>query len=147
MRELSRVVLVSHGTLAQSLLENAELLIGVQENVAVYGLFRDMQPEQLREELVRELETHGAENILFLTDLINGSPFNVVASLTEDYEVHHFTGMNLAMVLMALSARKEDYPNIETYSTAVLSEAEKSIIDVGKLLQTLRDEPDEEEDW
>ena len=41
-----RIILVSHGNLAQSVLENVEMLMGPQKDLAAYGLARNEKMEE-----------------------------------------------------------------------------------------------------
>ena len=51
-----------------------------------------------------------------MTELMHGSPFNAVVSLTRNHQIYHITGTNLAMLMGALL----DY-GVITYSDIYLS--------------------------
>ena len=51
----NRIVLVSHGNIARAMLETIELFMGTRQNVAAYGLQRDMTEEMLMSSLREEL--------------------------------------------------------------------------------------------
>ena len=65
-----RIILVSHGNLAQAMLENIEMLMGPQKNLAAYGLQRNEKMEDFMEVLRKELQEHGSDHVLFFSDLM-----------------------------------------------------------------------------
>ena len=96
-----RVVLVSHGEQSKGMLNTVQMLLGEQTNIAAYSLYPEQTIDDLTKVLREEIEKYGAENIIFLTELKHGSPFNAVVSLTRDYDVYHVTGTNLAMLVIS----------------------------------------------
>ena len=134
-----RIILVSHGNLAQAMLENIEMLMGPQKNLAAYGLQRNEKMEDFMEVLRKELQEHGSDHVLFFSDLMNGTPYNALVMLTREYpELYHITGMNLAAVIGGITARS----NHPAASPARLCErtldyVRDSILDVRLLLQEM----------
>ena len=101
-----RIILVSHGSLAQAMRENVEMLMGPQENLVAYGLSRSEKMEDFMDLLRKEIECHGADRVLFFSDLMNGTPYNALVMLTREFpELYHITGMNLAAVIGGVTAR------------------------------------------
>jgi mannose/fructose-specific phosphotransferase system component IIA len=95
--------------------------------------------------LEEEVKTYGAENILFMTELIHGSPFNSVVGLTREYDIHHISGTNLAMLMEVVLARNEDGITLDQLCERAIAVAPQSYVDVRKLLQASEDEEDEDE--
>ena len=73
-----RVVLASHGEQSKGMLNTVQMLLGEQTNIAAYSLYPEQTIDDLTKVLREEIETYGAENIIFLTELKHGSPFNAV---------------------------------------------------------------------
>lgn len=99
-----KIILVSHGSYSKGLLESVQMIVGKQENIVAYGLYPEESPASLTEILeseVKELD----EEVLFMTDLFHGSPFNIVVSLMRNYDIYHVTGVNLPILLEAIMAR------------------------------------------
>ena len=134
-----RIILVSHGNLAQAMLDNIEMLMGPQINLAAYGLQRDEKMEDFMEVLRREIRDRGSEHVLFFSDLMNGTPYNALVMLTREYPVlYHITGMNLAAVIGSITARS----NHPAASPALICErtldyVRDSILDVRLLLKEM----------
>lgn len=137
-----RVVLVSHGEQSKGMLNTVQMLLGPQENIAAYSLYPEESVSDLEAKLEKEIEEYGAENIIFLTELKHGSPFNVVVGLTRNYDLYHISGTNLAMLMTVLLERDFDGATCEGLCESAINAAKDSYVDVRKMLM----ESDEEED-
>ena len=101
-----RILMVSHGSLAQAMLDNVEMVLGGQENVEALCLPREKTLEDFIEALRKELCLYGEEHILFFSDLKNGTPCNALLLLTKEFPgLLHITGMNMPGVIGAVLAR------------------------------------------
>lgn len=134
-----RIILVSHGNLAQAMLENVEMLMGPQENLAAYGLSRSEKMEDFMEVLRKEILCHGADHVLFFSDLMNGTPYNALVMLTREFpDLYHITGMNLAAVIGGVTARNNhEGASPELICERTLAYVEDSIQDVRALLASM----------
>lgn len=102
------VLLASHGSYASGLREAAEMILGDQEKFYVLGLYPGESLEIFAEKVSRVIdETGEPENVLILTDLRNGTPFNASLLSVAKYGSTCISGVNLAMLLEVLSTRKE----------------------------------------
>jgi len=101
------LVVVTHGRLAAELLQTAEMIIGpFQAATAVSidrGLSVDSAKAQLAEALVRT--GNDGDGVLILTDMFGGTPTNISAEFLENPAVEILTGVNLPMLIKAVSAR------------------------------------------
>lgn len=141
-----RIVLVSHGEQAKGMLNTVQMLLGQQENIAAYCLYPEQDVSSLTEQLRSELETYGAEKIIFMTELMHGSPFNAVVSLTRDYpDMHHITGTNLAVLMSVVLERDTDGATGESICEAALDASQNSIVDVSKMLAKESNSEEEED--
>ncbi|BDR57712.1 PTS sugar transporter subunit IIA [Xylocopilactobacillus apicola] len=127
-------IMASHGSLAKSMLESAQMIVGQQNNVMTFGLYPEDDVDQLRERIEKHLKTLEGEEIICFTDLYHGSPFNVVVQLMGQYKFHHLTGMNLSMILEALMMRQNSENTIQDICDTVMSEAPATFMDVNKQL-------------
>ena len=139
-----RIVLASHGKLSEGMLNTVQMLLGPQENIKAYCLMPEQDVNEFSETLAEEVRTYGAENIVFMTELLHGSPFNCVVSLTRDYDLYHVSGTNLAMLMGAIMERDEEEATPETVCDAAIAAAEGSYQDVRKLLSSAMDEEEDE---
>ena len=101
------LVIVTHGKTAESLVAEAEFVIG-QPLEQVWHIAFD-HSDGHRDELV---QIHAAieaadsgDGVLVLTDLIGASPSNRVSVLLEHFNAVMVTGVNLAMLLCAWANR------------------------------------------
>ena len=140
-----RVVLVSHGEQSQGMLNTVQMLLGPQENIAAYSLYPESTVDDFAAKLRAEVEQYGAENIIFLSELKQGSPFNALVSLTRDYDIYHITGTNMATLMGIIIDRDDEGATAESLCAAAMESAENSIVDVRKLLGEQSDEDDEED--
>lgn len=140
-----RIVLASHGKLAAGMLNTVQMLLGQLDNITAYCLMPEEDVNAFAKKLEEEVKTYGAENILFMTELIHGSPFNSVVALTREYDIHHISGTNLAMLMEVVLARNEDGITLDQLCERAIAVAPQSYVDVRKLLQASEDEEDEDE--
>lgn len=137
-----KVIAVSHGTFSQGLVESVQMLVGEQENLVAYGLFPEQTVQTLTEKLEEEVKnTPEGEEILFLTDLFHGSPFNAVVSLMKDYDFHHVTGINIPLAVEIMMGRYAD-KNAQEICEGLLEAAPETF----KYVNALFDDDDEEEE-
>lgn len=129
-----KIILVSHGSYSRGLLDSVQMVLGNQEKLVAYGLFPEEGPGHLTEKLEAELQTSGEEDILFMTDLFHGSPFNCVVSLMRDYRFHHITGINLPLLIAAIISRNGG-ASVAEVCDGVMELASGSIMDVGKFFE------------
>lgn len=100
------ILIITHGNFGRELLKSAELIIGEQKRVKTLGLDHGDNIEDLFNrvnEYIKELED--GQGVLVLTDLFGGSPSNVVAANMENLNFCSLTGVNLPMLLEALTMR------------------------------------------
>ncbi len=102
------LIVVTHGTLSKALLETAQLLLGEQEHVTTFGLCLGDSVDYLREQVAQAIEEAQKEReVLVVTDMLAGSPFNVACSLLSRFDFEHVTGVNFPTFIELLSNRDE----------------------------------------
>lgn len=135
-----KVIVVSHGDFSKGLVNSIQMLVGEQEDLVAYSLYPEQIVDSLREELEEEIKkTKEEEDILFLTDLFHGSPFNVVVSLMRDYNFYHITGINLPLAVEVMMGRYMD-KNAETICEEILNAAPGTVMDVNKMFEEEEEE-------
>lgn len=135
-----KVIAVSHGSYSKGLFDSVQMLVGEQENFVAYGLFPEQTVSTLTEQLEEEVKkTPKGEEILFLTDLFHGSPFNAVVSLMRNYQFYHITGINLPLTVEVMMGRYAD-KSAEEICKGILGTAPDTVKYVNQLFE------DEEED-
>ena len=140
-----RIVLASHGQLAAGMLNTVQMLLGELDNITAYCLMPEEDVNEFARKLEAEVKEYGAENILFMTELIHGSPFNSVVGLTREYDIHHISGTNLAMLMEVVMARNTDGMTMDELCQRAIEVAPNSFVDVRKLLSGSDDDQEDEE--
>lgn len=99
-----RVLLTSHGGMAQGMAQSVRMLIGNQAHLVVVTFDEEMGAGELEELLAAKISAAApTDQWLVFCDLKGGTPFNVVSCFSyknEDIAVVY--GMNLPIVIEAL---------------------------------------------
>ena len=102
------IVLVSHGNMAEGMMDAARMIVGEMEGVVSVSLKEMDAVEDLMGRVETALkEVDKGDGVLILVDAFGASPFNASARLAmnrKDIEV--ITGMNLPM-LLELAVQRE----------------------------------------
>ena len=100
-------LIVSHGGLAEGLIDAAEMIMGEQEGLVGIGLQPEEGPEQLKDKMKKEVKNSDeGDGVLVLVDLYGGTPGNSAAYLLEmDNKIEVLTGINLPIMLELLNLR------------------------------------------
>lgn len=140
-----KVIVVSHGSFSQGVVDSVQMLTGEQKDLVAYGLYPEQTVNDLTEKLEAELKnTPEGEEVLFLSDLFHGSPFNAVVSLMKNYKFSHITGINIPLTV-AIMLERYSGGTAEEICEAVLKEAPDTIKYVDKMFEKEMNEEEEEE--
>ena len=134
-----KILLISHGPFSKGLSETVQMIIGEQEDLFFLGLFPEDSVETLEKKIEEIIWKYEDEEILVFTDLYFGSPFNAVNKLMGRYPLYHVTGINVPLLLEAVSMMRCG-KNAEEISEAVVEKAAESVVDVRKQLLDLLSE-------
>lgn len=133
------VILVSHGPLAGAMLETAGLLCGEQERVKTFGLYPGDSIDEFFETICASIdESLGRGEVLVITDIQLGSPFNVCCRAMAGRRFRHITGMSLPVVTQVLMDRR-----VMSATEVAASAVEKGrgcVVDVNELLADVLDD-------
>lgn len=100
----TRMILASHGHLAEGMLSAVEMIAGKQERISAYGLTTYQTPGKVKEKVIEEMRAHPQDRFIICCDIKCGSIHNILVELCEDTRVALISGMNLALILtLALS--------------------------------------------
>ena len=93
-------LIVTHGGLARELLAAAETIVGSLDSFRTVTLdWSDSFDEAKAKTLEVMNQIDDEEEVLILTDMYGGTPYNVAASLVKPGQVEVVTGVNLPMVV------------------------------------------------
>ncbi|QRN83820.1 PTS sugar transporter subunit IIA [Chloroflexota bacterium] len=128
-----QLLLVSHGNLAKAMLESAEMIVGPQPDIRALGLKAEDSPEAFGEKIYEILEAWKNEDVMVLSDIRSGTPFNATSKLMQRFKFRHISGINLGMLIEALIDR--DFMSAEEAGNTLIELAGQSILDVNALLE------------
>ncbi|MEK6815670.1 MAG: hypothetical protein AABY65_13145 [Nitrospirota bacterium] len=105
---MTGIILVCHGDLGRQLVKVAESIVGETSSVRVVSISQERAAmEAARKEIeqaIRAADSGGG--VLILTDMFGGTPSNFALSFLVDGKVEVVTGVNLPMLIKALSHRE-----------------------------------------
>lgn len=108
-------VIVTHGPLAQALLETARLIVGDLPHVIAVGLEPWEGPSVCNDKVHRAVdEVDDGDGVIIFADLPGGTPCNVGLTCVADRRVEVVTGVNLSMLVKLRSAQLAQVPLGET---------------------------------
>lgn len=103
------ILLITHGTLGESLIHCASHITGERpSNVMQLGVTPQDDPDQILPQaikLLRSLDT--GEGVLVFSDIFGGTPCNIASRLLIPGKVEGVAGVNLPMLIRALTYRNE----------------------------------------
>ena len=109
------LVLVTHGRLAAEFITAMEHVVGPQQ--AVEGICIDAEDdmEMRRTEIADAIQRcDQGEGVIILTDLFGGTPSNLAISLMKSENVEVIAGVNLPMLIRALTYREKPLATLIT---------------------------------
>jgi PTS system ascorbate-specific IIA component len=103
------ILIVAHGTFGEALIHCASHVLGKRPlRVRQVGITVHDDPDGMLPQaqgLVRELDD--GEGVLVLTDMLGATPANIAARLASPGKVEIVSGVNLPMLIRALTYRTE----------------------------------------
>jgi len=104
------IVIVTHGQLGDALIGAAEFIIGSRpEAIESVSIDLSENADKLRAKIsggIKQVE--GQEGILILTDMFGGTPSNLSYSFLEEGHIEVLSGVNLPILIQAISLRDKD---------------------------------------
>ncbi len=98
-----KIVIATHNGLGRAYLETLELIMGKQENIEIVEVDLNTQLDELKKVIKNDVdETLGT---LILTDMFGGTPSNISIPFLVKDRVEIVFGLNLPMLLTAVSKR------------------------------------------
>jgi PTS system ascorbate-specific IIA component len=109
MRHMIGILIVSHGAFGESLIHSASHVLGKRPlYLRQLGVTVHDDPDALiplAEDLIRFLDQ--GEGVLVLTDIYGATPSNIASRLLRPGRVEGLAGVNLPMLIRALTYRNE----------------------------------------
>ena len=128
------IILITHGQLAQQMLETASQIIGkpAQEGFATFAVTTASSVEQEAAKVHAHLETC-ADGAVILTDIFGGSATNISLTASKDLSnVYVIAGLNLSMLLTAINSRKK--LSAKELAEKIEADGKRAVINATELL-------------
>ncbi len=129
-----KIILVTHGHLAQEMLETAAQIIGKpsDEGLAAFSVTAASSVEKEAAKLHEMLQSC-TEGAVILTDIFGGSATNISLTASKDLPLCHvITGLNLSMLLTALNSRKK--LSAKELAEKIEADGKRAVINATELL-------------
>ena len=138
------IILVTHGPLAASFIESAEMLVGESEKLEAISLEPSDNFEEFQQKILEKARRlNNGDGVLVLVDLLGGSPYNAASKLLIRENIECLTGLNLSMLLTALDQR--EYCDLRQLKEECREAAVANIVDTREALLANDSEEDDEE--
>lgn len=123
---MNGVILTAHGNFSSGLYSGLKLIAGEMDNVKVVDFLENDGTEGLDKKLTEALESFKEyDNIIILSDLAGGTPFNRSVLLTnENNNIKVLAGTNFQMLY---TAAFEPIDDLEEFSNAIINAGKEGI--------------------
>ena len=103
------LVIVTHGRLAEELINALEHVVGKQANITPICIGPDDDMEVRRGQILENVANAEEGNgVILLTDMFGGTPSNLAISILEKANVEVIAGVNLPMLIKLASVRQTE---------------------------------------
>ena len=133
---MTGLVVTGHGQYAQGVMSAIELVAGVPEQVQVVNFVKGEGIEEPKSHMVQAIRDLESDDVLLMTDILGGSPFNVAVQLLAEpvgKNLKVVAGANMASVVQAVFMR-ENVP-FEQLPGQVIQAGREGIVDVSAMME------------
>lgn len=128
------IIVMTHGSLGEGAVDAARLIMGPVEQVETLSLRREDNADDLNAAFLAALErVDSGEGVLVLADLLGGSPCNVASMNLREKSYQLLSGVNLPMLIEALSSR-ESVGSPEELASLCAEAATQGVKNINQLL-------------
>ncbi|MFQ5744519.1 MAG: PTS sugar transporter subunit IIA [Acidobacteriota bacterium] len=129
-------VIVTHGQLAQELLDATERIVGRTKGISAVSIDWDDDVADARRQIKEAIGVvDSGSGVLIFTDMFGGTPTNVSLSFLETGQVEIVTGVNLPMVIKLTSLQNADDSLLEI-AQQVRERGRKSVYVASEILSS-----------
>ena len=122
---MTPIIVTGHGEFASALEKTMEYVIGPQENIYFVNFNNGMGNTELEEKLRKIVSETESEEIIFLADIVGGTPFSTAVLISQDMPKSRvFGGCNMPMLFAALEMREEG--TLEEIAEDILADAKSN---------------------
>lgn len=105
----TQLVFVGHGTYATSIKTSIEMIVGEVNHIHFIDFEISDTQDLLTQKLTTTLDSLKDENVLIVTDIVGGAPFQIAAMMVMDKpHINVIGGANLSGILEVLFALNQE---------------------------------------
>lgn len=143
---MSKILLMTHGQMAQGMQDSIGLVFGQSDNLIVKSLNAGENIQDFRQSVKKIIEENTKDGILMLVDIFGGSPYNTAMyfyqQFKEKIDIKVVTGVNLPMLIEALASC--DIMPLEELKDACISAGKDQILDSIKMFENSLEESNDD---
>jgi len=128
------IILVTHGAFGKELINTAEMIVGKQDSIETICMDAGASLSSIADEIETAIEKYANSGAIVFTDMFGGSPSNISMAYLGSKNVEVISGVNLPMLIKALSVRKEN-KSLSAICEDCAESGKTSIIVAGQLLK------------
>ena len=127
------LIIVSHKSVAKAMYESLCSLTHLYVDVNYFCFDEDSDIEKLEKEISELIKYRKSinEEVVVVSDMKLGTPFNTIIRICEKYKIYHVTGMNLTL-LLNINNMSPKYDDIKKLINDSICEAQKDIFEMDK---------------
>jgi mannose PTS system EIIA component len=119
-------IIVSHGRLAEELLNALTIILGEAPNIEAISIGWYDDVEESKKKINQSLKRVDQKNgVVIFTDMFGGTPSNLSFSFLKENQVEIITGINLPMLIKFVSLQRSN--NLKDVSRKVVDQGKKNI--------------------
>lgn len=119
-------LIVSHGKLAEELLNALTIIIGEAVNIEAISIGWYDDVEESKKKISQSLKRIDQKNgVVIFTDMFGGTASNLSFSFLKDNQVEIITGVNLPMLIKFVSLQRSN--NLKEVAKKVVEQGKKNI--------------------
>lgn len=119
-------IIVSHGRLAEELLNALTIILGEVVNIEAISIGWYDDVEESKHKINHSLKRVNQKNgVLIFTDMFGGTPSNLSFSFLKDDTIEIITGVNLPMLIKFVSLQRSN--NLKDVAKRVVEQGKKNI--------------------
>ncbi|HOM94991.1 MAG: hypothetical protein KA522_00200 [Candidatus Saccharicenans sp.] len=128
-------VIVSHGKLAEELLNAVMIILGEAPNIEAISIGWYDDVEESKKKISQSIKKVDQKNgVIIFTDMFGGTPSNLSFSFLAENKVEIITGVNMPMLIKFVSLQRNN--NLKEVAKKVVDQGKKNIHLVSSLLNT-----------
>ena len=119
-------IIVSHGKLAEELLNALNIILGEVVNIEAISIGWYDDVEESKKKINQSLRNvHKKNGVIIFTDMFGGTPSNLSFSFLKNNHIEIITGVNLPMLIKFASLQRSN--NLKEVAKKVVEQGKKNI--------------------